>query len=114
MVTKEQSRIALNGLLRRYNENKQDKDYIKNERRICDNLIRPFFNLVLGWDVETEFKSEYVQGGKRVDYLVVLDGISQFAIEAKALIHDVRGDNQYYQQAIQYAQYKEKKFAIHK
>ena len=76
--TKEQALNNLKGLIRRYNENKEDTDYIKNERQISDNLIRPFFKLVLGWDPETEFKSEYGQGGKRVDYLVVLDGISQF------------------------------------
>ena len=37
--TKEQAQINLNGLIKRYNENKQDNEYIKNERQICDNLI---------------------------------------------------------------------------
>ena len=41
--TKEQARINLNGLIKRYNENKQDKEFIKNERQICDSLIIPFF-----------------------------------------------------------------------
>ena len=59
--TKEQALNNLKGLIRRYNENKEDKEYIKNEARICDNLIKPFFELVLGWDTETEFIPQYLQ-----------------------------------------------------
>src|SRR3989338_10087007 len=110
MSTKEEAKGEIKKLVERYQSHIEDKEFLKNERQICDSLIRPFFHRVLSWDVETDFKSEFVQGGKRVDYLVVLDGISQFIIEAKALSHEIKGDFQYYQQAIQYAQYKEKKF----
>ena len=65
---------------------KDDSGLMKNERQVCDSLIRPFFRDVLGWDIENpyEFKSEYSQGGKRVDYMVCIEGVSQFVVEAKA------------------------------
>jgi len=37
MVTKEQAKIALNALIKRYNENKQDKDFCKNNREKLQN-----------------------------------------------------------------------------
>lgn len=109
---KEQVRIALNALIKRYNENKQDKDFCKNESQISDSLIKPFINHVLGYDTAepSEFKVESSMGGKRSDMLVCLNGVTQFVIEAKSLTHDIRRDYQYYQQAIQYASYKEKKY----
>lgn len=114
MATQEQAKIALNALIKRYNENKQDKDFCKNESQISNSLIKPFVNLVLGYDTAepSEFKVESSMGGKRSDMLVCLNGVTQFVIEAKSLTHDIRRDYQYYQQAIRYASYKEKKFAI--
>ena len=110
--TKEQALTNLKGLISRYRDNLQDEEYRKNESRICDNLIIPFFRVVLNWEPETEFKSQYREGQRKVDYLVFLDGVSQFVVEAKSLAHDIRKENQYYQQAIDYANYKERKFAV--
>ena len=114
MVTKEQSKIALNALIKRYNENKYDKDFCKNESQISNSLIKPFVNLVLGYDTAepSEFKVESSMGGKRSDMLVCLNGVTQFVIEAKSINHEIRKDYHDYRQAIQYASYKEKKFAI--
>ncbi|MEK6983209.1 MAG: N-6 DNA methylase [Nanoarchaeota archaeon] len=111
---KEQARTSLNALIRRYNENKHDDDFCKNESQISDSLIKPFVSLVLGYDTSnpSEFKVQSSMGGKRSDMLICLNGVTQFVIEAKSLIHDIRKDYHYYQQAIQYASYKEKKFAI--
>src|SRR3989344_5909649 len=87
---------------------------MKNERQICDSLIRPFFRNVLGWNIEDpyEFKSEYGQGGKRIDYLACIEGVSQFVIEAKAPSREVKEKSDFYKQAIDYAEAKGKDFAI--
>jgi type I restriction-modification system DNA methylase subunit len=114
MVSQEEAKQALNTLVATYEKHKEDKEFIKNERQISQSLIIPFFHKVLGWDVTdpSEFKTEYSQNGKRIDYLVCLDDISQFVIEAKALSHDIRENPGYYNQAIQYAHSKDRKFAI--
>ena len=87
--TREQALTNLKGLISRYRDNLQDEEYRKNESRICDNLIIPFFKVVLNWEPETEFKSQYREGQRKVDYLVFLGGVSQFVVEAKSLAHDI-------------------------
>ncbi len=112
MPDKEQAKEELKKLLERYH--KQESE-ITNEQQLCDSLIRPFFNRVLGWDTEnpSEFKTQYSQRGKRMDYITFLKpGISQFIIEVKALNHDIISNHQDYQQALNYARYKERDFAI--
>ncbi|MBI2654080.1 N-6 DNA methylase, partial [Candidatus Woesearchaeota archaeon] len=112
--TREQARINLSGLIKKYEGLKDNKDFCKNESQIAESLIKPFVNVVLGYDTTNplEFKVQTSMGGKRSDMLICLNGVTQFVIEAKALTHNIRKDYQYYQQAIQYASYKEKKFAI--
>src|SRR3989344_4560225 len=87
---------------------------MKNERQACDSLIRPFFRDVLGWNIENpyEFKSEYNEGGKRIDYLVCIEDVSQFVVEAKAPSVEVKNVTHFYTQAIQYAESKGRDFAI--
>ena len=60
MVTKEQARIALNGLIRKYQELKNNKEFVHNESQVSESLIKPFVKLVLGWDTSdySEFKVE--------------------------------------------------------
>jgi len=113
-LTKEEAKEEIKKLVEKYKKYSQDDEFIKNERQACDSLIRPFFRDILGWDIDNpyEFKSEYSQGGKRVDYLVCLDGISQFIIEAKAPSREIIEKGEFYKQAIQYAEYKDKDFAI--
>ncbi|MBI2144350.1 N-6 DNA methylase, partial [Candidatus Woesearchaeota archaeon] len=111
MADKEKAKEELRKLIQRYQEK---KDEITNEQQVCDSLIRPLFRDVLGWDTEnpSEFKSQYSQRGKRSDYVVFLNGISQFVIEAKALDREIKQTYEDYEQAINYARNKEKDFAI--
>jgi hypothetical protein len=114
MLSKEEAKRELKRLVERYDKYKLDKDLMNNERQVCDSLIRPLFREVLGWDIEDpyEFKSEYGQGGKRIDYMACNEGVSQFVIEAKAPSREVKDNSGFYKQAIQYAESKDKDFAI--
>jgi len=62
--TKEQALINLKGLILKYNENKSDKGFTSNESQISESLIKPFVNLVLGYDTsdpsELRFKVAWV------------------------------------------------------
>ena len=111
MPDKEHAQGELKKLLERYQKQKSE---ITNEQQLCDSLISPFFSRVLGWDTEnpSEFKAQYSQRGKRMDYITFINGISQFIIEVKALNHDIKANYQDYQQALNYARNKEKDFAI--
>jgi predicted type IV restriction endonuclease/methylase of polypeptide subunit release factors len=113
-MDKKTAKQNLKVIIEKYNKFKQEKDFMKNERQACDSLIRPFFRDVLGWDVDNpyEFKSEYQEGGKRVDYVACIDDITQFTIEAKAPSVDIIDNSGFYKQAVNYAEYKEKDFAI--
>ena len=97
-----------------YNKHKNDNTFASNEKQICETLIKPFIHRVLGWNIEdfSEFKVEYPERGKRIDYLVCLEGISQFVIEAKSLTKELIDNREFYSQAINYAHSKEKTFAI--
>lgn len=113
-MEKEESRKEIQRLMNLYNQYKNDPNIMKNEKQICDSLIRPFFRDVLGWNIEDpyEFKSEYNQGGKRIDYLVCIEDVSQFVVEAKAPDIEIKDKTSFYRQAIQYAEAKGKDFAI--
>ncbi len=114
MVNKEEAKEKIEKLVKRYNQYKEDKDFLKNERQVCDILIKPFFRDVLGWNIEDpyEFKSEYNLAGKRIDYLVCVEDVSQFVIEAKAPNVKIKDETKFYRQAVQYAEGKDRKFAI--
>ncbi len=111
MPDKEKAREELKKLIQRHHNQRAE---IVNEQQVCDSLVRPFFNKVLGWDTEdpSEFRSQFSQRGKRIDYLTFLNGISQFIIEVKELGHEIRHNFQDYEQALNYAKNKDKPFAI--
>lgn len=114
MPSKEQSRTALNGLIKRYNENKSDKNFVSNEKQIQQALIVPFVRDALGWNVDdpSEFKVESPAKGKKVDILICLNGVTQFIIEVKSLTQDIVDNTDFYKQAMSYANSKDKTFAI--
>ena len=47
IFTREQARINLNGLIKKYEGLKYNKDFCKNESQIAESLIKPFVNVVL-------------------------------------------------------------------
>jgi len=107
-------RKRLQPLLDRFRKNENDKTFLKNEKQVCQSLIVPFIRDVLGWTTEdpSEFKAEESQSGKRIDYCVYNQGISQFIIEAKAPSRDIFDDTQAYMQALAYGYGKDHDFAI--
>lgn len=109
-----ETRKVLFRLLERYNRHKEDKGFMGNEKQACRSLIEPFIHKVLGWDVEdpSEFHPEESKSGKRIDYVVYNQGISQFIIEAKALNKDIFNNFQFYKQALEYGYSKDHDFAI--
>ena len=110
----EEARIYLQKLVNVYNHNKEDKNFIGNEKQVCQSLIVPLIRDILHWDTEDygEFKTEESLNGKRVDFVVLNQGISQFIIEAKAPSKDIFDNDDYYKQALGYGYGKEKDFAI--
>src|SRR3989344_7145943 len=114
MNTKEQARVALNGLIKKYEGLKANKEFSSNESQVSESLIKSFVKIVLGWDTSdfSEFKVESRVRGKRSDMLVCLNGVTQFIIEAKSLVQDISGHNEFIKQTINYANSKDKAFAI--
>jgi len=113
MPTKEEAKEELKKLIDIYNKYKDDNDFANNEAQVCDSLIKPFFNKVLGWNTDyPNVIREAKKSGKRIDYLVKLYDITQFVIEAKSLSHDIVDNSSYYKQAIGYGHSKEKSYAI--
>ncbi|MDP3639646.1 MAG: type I restriction enzyme HsdR N-terminal domain-containing protein, partial [Nanoarchaeota archaeon] len=110
----ENARKALQKLIELYNRHKEDKAFTGNEKQACQSLIVPLVRAVLHWDIEdpAEFKTEVQQTGKRIDYVVSNQGISQFVIEAKAPSKDIFDNEEYYKQALAYGYGKQKDFAI--
>ncbi|HBA85611.1 TPA: hypothetical protein HA281_00510 [Candidatus Woesearchaeota archaeon] len=78
-------------LLQRYDKYKDDKTFLSNEKQVCQSLIVPLIGKVLHWETDepSEFKTEVSQAGKRIDYVVCSQGISQFIVEAKAPSRDI-------------------------
>ena len=113
MVGKEEARQEILKLIERYNKYKDSKEFSRNEKQVRQSLIDPFIQKVLSYDVSDpeEVKVEIRQNGKVADYIIYLDGISQFVIEAKSLDADIR-DEKFYLQAINYALSKEKRYAV--
>lgn len=109
-----EARKRLQPLLDRYRRNEGDAAFFKNEKQVCQSLIVPFVKEVLGWttDEPSEFKAEESRGGKRIDYCVYNEGISQFIIEAKAPSRDIFNDTAAYMQALEYGYGKDHDFAI--
>ncbi len=112
MTDKEKVREELKKLIEKYHEQKSE---IANEEQVCQSLILPLFSKVLGWDTAdaSQFRAQDNQKtGKRTDYTVRLNGISQFVVEVKGLQHEIRQIYEDYRQAIEYAKYKEIRFAL--
>ncbi|MBS3111147.1 N-6 DNA methylase [Candidatus Woesearchaeota archaeon] len=95
-------------LLQRYDKYKDDKTFLSNEKQVCQSLIVPLIGKVLHWETDepSEFKTEVSQAGKRIDYVVCSQGISQFIVEAKA------PNEEMYSQAVSYGYGKDRDFAI--
>ncbi|MFC1723614.1 Eco57I restriction-modification methylase domain-containing protein [Nanoarchaeota archaeon] len=109
-----EARKKLQPLLDRYKKHENDKAFLRNEKQVCQSLLVPFIRDVLGWDTEdpSEFKAEESKAGKRIDYVVYNDGISQFIVEAKAPSKDIYGNEAYYKQALEYGYGKDHDLAI--
>ncbi len=109
-----EARKALQPLLERFYQYKNDKTVTGNEDQVGQSFIKPFIRDVLHWEIEkpSQFRVEYPQNGKRMDYLVRNEGISQFVVEAKKITRDIFNDEEAYKQVIRYAHDKEKDFAI--
>lgn len=107
-------REALGKLLERYEQNKGDASFSSNEKQACQSLIVPLIRDVLHWNTEdpSEFKAEESKGGKRIDYVVYHQGISQFIIEAKAPIKEIFDNIDFYKQVLEYGRSKNHDFAI--
>lgn len=114
MYNKEESRIYISNLVESF-ENKLD--YIKTsgkykEAQIEDEFIKPLFKY-LNWNISNEgirnvSEREFIvqaQGrhGKEPDYLLQLDQIPRFYIEAKHSKYDLRKRTDYIWQAYSYA-----------
>ncbi len=110
----ENARKALQKLIELYNRYKDDKSFTGNEKQACQSLIVPLVRDVLHWGVDdpAEFKTEVSQSGKRIDYVVANQGISQFITEAKAPSKDIFDNEEYYKQTLAYGYGKQKDFAI--
>lgn len=109
-----QARQALNKLIETYKKNEHDKSFTGNEDQAGRSLIQPFIKEVLHWDIDdpSQFRVEPIQNGKRMDYLIRNNGISQFVVEAKKISTNIFDDETIYKQAIGYARGKERDFAI--
>lgn len=114
MITKGEAKKKIKELIDLYEQYKKSPKIMGNEQQICDSLIRPFFRDILGWNIEDpyEFKSQYNMNGKRMDYLVCVEDVSQFIVEAKAPTVEIKSNTHFYNQAVQYAEAKGKDFAI--
>jgi len=109
-----EAKKILQKLIDLYHNYKDDKSFIGNEKQACQSLIIPLIRDILHWNTDNpaEFKTEVSQSGKRIDYVVCNNGISQFIVEAKAPIKDIFDDEDYYKQALAYGYGKQKDFAI--
>jgi predicted type IV restriction endonuclease len=108
------SKKNLADLLSAFKKIDSDAQLRKNESQIANSLILPFFQNILGWDVNDpeEFRSEEQILGLRADYVACINGISKFIIECKSLSHQIIGNIEFYKQAIQYADSKGKRYAV--
>ncbi|HLD33691.1 MAG TPA: N-6 DNA methylase, partial [Candidatus Nanoarchaeia archaeon] len=114
MVDLNEAQKNIQKLIDRYNKWKEDSKFMSNEKQACQSLIVPFIRDVLRWDTEdpSEFKTEESRGGKRIDYVVYNQGISQFIVEAKAPSKEIFENYEYYKQALAYGYGKDHDFAI--
>ena len=87
-----ETKFILKKFLERYDQNKNDKSFITNEKNVCESLILPFIREIWHYDTTepSEFRLEHSTSGKRADYIVYNQGISQFIIEAKAASKELR------------------------
>ncbi|MEK6968405.1 MAG: N-6 DNA methylase, partial [Nanoarchaeota archaeon] len=109
-----QTRQVLQKLLERYDKFKDDKSFLSNEKQICESLILPFVRDILQWDTSdpSEFRLEEQRAGKRPDYLVYYQGMTQFIVEAKAATKNLFEDETALKQALEYGYNADKDFVI--
>lgn len=110
-----QTRFALQKLLGSYNDKFRDnKDLLSNEKQICASLILPLVRDILHWNIEdpSEFRLELQRAGKRPDYLVYYQGMTQFIVEAKAATKNLFEDEIALKQALEYGYNADKDFVI--
>ena len=109
------ARQALQKLVDEYNKKfKDDKSLLSNEKQICASLILPLVEAVLHWNTKdvSEFRLEEQRAGKRPDYLVYYQGMTQFIVEAKAATKDLFEDEAALTQALEYGYNADKEFVI--
>jgi predicted type IV restriction endonuclease len=84
-VTKEDSKLAVINLVKKFNSLDQHKVKGFNEAATKQGFIQPLFE-ALGWDFTDtdEVSPEDSTSNGRVDYAFKLHGVSQFYVEAKA------------------------------
>ncbi len=102
-TTREKARREIAALVAKYQSltKSTTKKYTEAETRRI--FIEPLF-LALGWDVYSreEVAEEVKAVAGRVDYVLKLNGVSQFYLEAKALRADLTNPD-YIKQAVTYA-----------
>lgn len=105
---------ALKKLIDTYNKFKDDKSFLSNESLICESLILPLIRNVLHWDTSdpSEFRPQEQRAGKRPDYIVYYQGMTQFIIEAKSAIKNLFEDEVALNQALEYGYNADKDFVI--
>jgi len=109
-----EARAALQKLVEKYKKFQDDKSFLNNEQQICDALIKPLLRDVLHWESEdpSEVRPQDTRAGKRPDYVIYNNGISQFIVEAKAATKDLFEDWDIYEQALSYGYNADKEFTI--
>jgi hypothetical protein len=102
-VTKEESKLKIIGLVKKFQALDQHKVKSFNEAATKQGFIQPLYE-ALGWDFTNtdEVAPEDHTSNGRVDYAFKLHGVSQFYLEAKSFKEDLN-DPRYIKQAISYA-----------
>jgi type I restriction-modification system DNA methylase subunit len=112
-MDKSSAREEVKHLIEKHNMLTQTKRDIKSkeEEMTKKDLIRPFFERVLGWDFEEDVTAEEKISKGWVDYGFRINGVPKFFLEAKALGENL--DNQkFFEQAVNYAYYKRCPWAV--
>ncbi|MEM2140417.1 type I restriction endonuclease, partial [Nitrososphaera sp.] len=104
--TKEESRGLVKGLVEKYLRDKE-KWRTRNESETRAQFLDPMLK-ALGWDfdspdeVRMELKVLDEESKKKIDYVLLINGVEKLIVEAKAIKEDI-SKIQYSRQAIEYA-----------
>ena len=106
MVTKDEARIKVARLVRKFSSLSDNQMQAYNEESTKKDFVRPLFN-ALGWETENaaEVAAEENTSGGRVDYAFKIAGVSYVYLEAKPLRADLT-EVAPVRQAITYAYHK--------